>query len=174
MLCLAAWAGAGVATAADDADKKQPTAAELRKERRAAVREAEKNLRKARRSGDESAIAAAKAALELAKRKARGKGVDMGAEFATLSKATEMLAGVNDEDTAKKTAEKIYDMFSKLPAPDEVSDDDIEQWSTEQNKLNLQMELLRKEPWFEASGLQEAWSAATDPFSRKRAIRQKR
>lgn len=174
MLCMAAWAGVGVATAADDADKKQPTAAELRKERRAAVKEAEKNLRKARRSGDSAAIAEAKAALERAKKKARGKGADMAAEFVALMKAADMLEGVSDEESAKKAADKIHDMFSKLPAPDEVTDDDIEQWSTEQNKLNRQMERLRKEPWFVDSGLQEAWSAATDPFSRKRAIRQKR
>lgn len=172
-LCLAALAGGTLAPAADD-DKKQPTAAELRKARRAAVKEAEQNLRKAKRSGDEQAIAAAKAALELAKKKTRGKGADMAAEFAALMKASEMLVAVVDEDSAKKTADKIHSMFSKLPAPDEVSDDDIELWATEQNKLNKEMERLRKEPWFEASGLQEAWTAATDPYSRKRAIRQKR
>ncbi|MBR1998663.1 MAG: hypothetical protein IJ993_09620 [Akkermansia sp.] len=170
--CLAAWVGADSAFAADD--KKQPTAAELRKERRAAVKEAEQNLRKARRSGDEKAIAEAKAALESAKKKARGKGADMAAEFAALMQASEMLVAVADEASAKKAADKIITMFSKLPAPDEVSDDDIELWSTEQNKLNREMERLRKEPWFEASGLQEAWTAATDPFSRKRAIRQKK
>lgn len=173
MLCLVALVGADVATAADDAAK-QPTAAELRKERRAAVKEAEKNLRKARRSGDEKAIAEAKAALERAKKKARGKGADMAAEFVALMKAAEMLEAVTDEDSAEKAAQKIHGMFSKLPAPDEVGDDDIEQWATEQNKLNKQMERLRQEPWFETSGLQEAWSAATDPFSRKRAIRQKK
>lgn len=171
---MAAWAGAGIATAAGEADKKQPTAAELRKERRAAVKEAEKNLRKARRSGDSAAIAEATAALERAKKKARGKGADMAAEFAALMQAAEMLAAVSDAESAEKAADKIYRMFSKLPAPDEITDDDIEQWATEQNKLNMQMERLRKEPWFESSGLQEAWTAATDPFSRKRAIRQKK
>ena len=172
-LCLAVLAGGVLpATAADD--KKQPTAAELRKARRAAVKEAEQNLRKAKRSGDEKAIANAKAALDLAKKKASGKGADMAAEFAALMKASEMLVSVVDEDSAKKAADKIHSMFSKLPAPDEVSDDDIEQWATEQNKLNKEMERLRKEPWFAESGLQDAWSAATDPYSRKRAIRQKR
>lgn len=169
MLCMV---GPAVVYAADDA-KKQPTAAEIRKARRAAVKEAEQNLRKARRSGDEKAIAEAKAALEAAKKKARGKGADMAAEFAALMQAGELLAAVHDEASAKKAAEKIYSMFSKLPAPDEVSDDDIELWCTEQNKLNKEMERLRKEPWFESSGLQEAWTAATDPFSRKRAMRRK-
>lgn len=172
-MCLAALMGATVAEASTDS-KKQPTAAEIRKERRAAVKAAEQNLRKAKRSGDEKAIAAAQAALDAAKKKTRGKGADMAAEFAALMQASELLASVYDEASAKKAADKIYSMFSKLPAPDEVSDDDIEMWSSEQNKLNKEMERLRKEPWFEASGLQEAWTAATDPFSRKRAQRQKR
>lgn len=172
-LCLAVLAGGAIAPAADDA-KKQPTAAELRKARRAAVKEAEQNLRKAKRSGDEQAIAAAKAALEAAKKKSRGKGADMAAEFAALMQASELLVSVVDEESATKAADKIHGMFSKLSAPDEVSDDDIELWATEQNKLNKEMERLRKEPWFEKSGLQEAWTAATDPYSRKRAIRQKK
>lgn len=172
-MCLAALMGATIAEAATDS-KKQPTAAEIRKARRAAVKEAEQNLRKAKRSGDEKAIAEAQAALDAAKKKTRGKGADMAAEFAALMQASELLTTVCDEASAKKAADKIYNMFSKLPAPDEVSDDDIELWCTEQNKLNKEMERLRKEPWFESSGLQEAWTAATDPFSRKRAQRQKK
>lgn len=172
MCCLAALVGTTMVEAADD--KKQPSAADLRKERRAAVKEAEQNLRKAKRTGDENAIAAAKAALDLAKKKASGKGADMAAEFAALMQAGELLATVADEASAKKAADKILNIFEKLPAPEEVNDDDIELWATEQNKINKQMEELRKQPWFVDSGLQDAWSAVTDPFSRKRAQRLKR
>lgn len=171
---LALMLAVGLSPLAIAAGDKQPTAAELRKERRAAVKAAEQALRKAKRSGDEKAIADAKAALALAKKKARGKGADMAAEFAALMQAAALLEGVNDEQTATKTAQKIQGMFEKLPAPDEVSDDDIERWAAEQNKLNKEMERLRKESWFESSGLQEAWTAATDPYSRTRYLRKKR
>ncbi len=155
------------------AAEKQPTAAELRKERREAEKAAEQALRKARRSGDEKAIADAKAALALAKKKARGKGADMAAEFAALMQAAALLEGVNDEQTAAKAAQKMQDMFKNLPAPNDASDDDIERWATEQNKLNMQMERLRSQPWFESAGLQEAWTTATDPYSRTRYRRKK-
>lgn len=170
--CALLLAGTDALWAADD--KKQPSAADLRKERRAAVKEAEQNLRKAKRTGDEKAIADAKAALDLAKKKASGKGADMAAEFAALMKAGDILATVSDEASACKAADKILNIFEKLPAPDEVNDDDIEMWATEQNKINKQMEKLRQEPWFDNSGLQEAWTAVTDPFSRKRARRLKK
>lgn len=155
------------------AEEKAPTAAELRKERRKAVREAEQNLRKAKRSGDEKSIAEAQAALKAAKKKASGKGGDMAAEFAALAHAAELLKTVQDEASARKAADKLLNTFERLDAPTEVADDDIERWATEQNKVNREMERLRKQQWFESSGLQEAWTAMTDPFSRKRACRQK-
>jgi hypothetical protein len=171
MLVAAVPAGAPVMAAEEG---KAPSAAELRRERRKAVREAEQNLRKAKRSGDEKAIAEAQAALKLAKKQASGKGGDMAAEFAALMQAEQLLKAVVDRETAEKAADKILNVFEKLEAPTDVSDDDIERWATEQNKVNREMERLRKEPWFVESGLQEAWTAVTDPFSRKRARRLKR
>ncbi len=158
---------------AEAAEEQAPTAAEMRKERRKAVREAEQNLRKAKRSGDEKAIAEAQAALKAAKKKASGKGGDMAAEFAALAQAAELLKTVQDEDSARKAADKLLNMFERLDAPTDVADDDIERWATEQNKVNREMERLRKQQWFESSGLQDAWTAISDPFSRKRARRQK-
>ena len=55
-----------------------------------------------------------------------------------------------------------------------MTDGEIEQWSIEQNKVSAQMERLRKMPFFESSGLQEAWTNVSDPFSRKRAQRAKK
>ena len=74
----------------------------------------------------------------------------------------------------EKAAKKIASNFGRLQAPISMTDAEIEQWSIEQNKVSAQMERLRSQPYFEASGLQEAWTNVTDPYSRKRAQRDKK
>ena len=95
-------------------------------------------------------------------------------EFEALKEAQALLAEVNDEKAAEKAAKKIATNFGRLQAPISMTDAEIEQWSIEQNKVSAQMERLRKMPFFDASGLQEAWTAVSDPFSRKRAQRAKK
>lgn len=150
-----------------------------RAQERRALREAEKKakeeLKKAKKAGDQEAIAQAEAELadiELAK-KGGNTNADLDKEFNALKEAQALLAEVKDEKSAKDTAKKISTTFGRLPAPITMSDHDIEQWSIEQNKVSAQMERLRSQPFFESSGLQEAWTNVTDPYSRKRAQRDK-
>lgn len=175
MTAIAAFAvAAPVVCAADDDSPK------TRQEERRALREAEKKakeeLKKAKKAGDEAAIAQAEAELadiELAK-KGGNTSVDLDKEFNALKEAQALLAEVTDEKSAEKAARKISSTFGRLPAPITMNDHDIEQWSIEQNKVSAQMERLRSQPYFESSGLQEAWTNVTDPYSRKRAQRDKK
>ena len=162
------------------ADDKKDNSPKTRAEERRALREAEKKakdeLKKAKKAGDEQAIAQAEAELadiELAK-KGGNTNVDLDKEFNALKEAQALLAEVNDEKSAEKAAKKICSTFGRLPAPISMSDNDIEQWSIEQNKISAQMDRLRSQPYFESSGLQEAWTNVTDPYSRKRAQRDKK
>lgn len=174
-LMLAAGILAAPVVCADTDDSK--SRAEERKsraEQRKALREAEKKakdeLKKAKKAGDEAAIKMAEdelADIEMAK-KGGLNNADLDKEFEALKEAQAMLAEVNDEKAAEKAAKKISQLFGRLPVPINMNDGEIEQWSIEQNKVSAQMERLRKHPYFDASGLQEAWTNVTDPFSRKR------
>lgn len=164
---------APVSFAADDDSKSR---AEQRKALREAEKKAKDELKKAKKAGDADAIK--KAEDELADIELQKKGglnnADLDKEFDALKEAQAILAEVNDEKSAEKAAKKICSIFGKLQAPIEMSDGEIEQWSIEQNKVSAQMERLRKMPYFDASGLQEAWTNVSDPFSRKRAQRAKK
>lgn len=163
---------APLCAATDDA----PTRAEQRKALREAEKKAKEELKKAKKTGDEQAIAQAESELEdiaIAK-KGGGSSANLSKEFEALKEAQALLAEVNDEKAAEKVAKKISTLFGRLPAPVEMTDAEIEQWSIEQNKVSAQMMRLRKMPYFDASGLQEAWTTVSDPFSRKRAQRAKK
>ncbi len=173
-LLLAAFVwSAPVSFAADDDSKSR---AEQRKALREAEKKAKDELKKAKKAGDADAIK--KAEDELADIELQKKGglnnADLDKEFDALKEAQAILAEVNDEKAAEKAAKKICSIFGRLQAPIEMSDGEIEQWSIEQNKVSAQMERLRKMPYFDASGLQEAWTNVSDPFSRKRAQRAKK
>ena len=174
---LAAFALAVPSPAADDESDDSPkTRAEERKALREAEKKAKEELKKAKKAGDKEAIAQAEAELadiELAK-KGGNTSVDLDKEFNALREAQALLAEVADEKSAEKAAKKICSTFGRLPAPINMSDHDIEQWSIELNKVSAQMERLRALPFFESSGLQEAWTNVTDPYSRKRAVRDKK
>lgn len=172
LLAAFVWT-APVSFAADDDSKSR---AEQRKALREAEKKAKDELKKAKKAGDADAIK--KAEDELADIELQKKGginnADLDKEFDALKEAQAILAEVNDEKAAEKAAKKICSIFGKLQAPIEMSDGEIEQWSIEQNKVSAQMERLRKMPYFDASGLQEAWTNVSDPFSRKRAQRAKK
>ena len=172
LLAAFVWT-APVSFAADDDSKSR---AEQRKALREAEKKAKDELKKAKKAGDADAIK--KAEDELADIELQKKGginnADLDKEFDALKEAQAILAEVNDEKAAEKAAKKICSIFGKLQAPIEMSDGEIEQWSIEQNKVSAQMERLRKMPYFDASGLQEAWTTVSDPFSRKRAQRAKK
>lgn len=175
LILTAAVALSAPAVYADGKDSSPKTRAEERRALREAEKKAKEELKKAKKAGDQDAIAQAEAELadiELAK-KGGNTSVDLDKEFNALKEAQALLAEVKDEKSAKDAAKKICTTFGRLPAPITMSDHDIEQWSIEQNKVSAQMERLRSQPYFESSGLQDAWTNVTDPYSRKRAQRDK-
>lgn len=116
---------------------------------------------------DAQAADAKKPAVKVAK-------FDFAKEFKALEDAAELLSDVHDEKEAQKAAKKITAMFNMLPPPMGGEEEQLEAWAAKANLLNRQMERLRKEKWFVSSGLQEAWTTATDPFSRRRAATKKK
>ena len=171
---------------ADDEDDKSPAQirAEERKNRaaeRKALKEAEKqakaDLKEAKKKGDKAAIEKAEAALREIEETKKGEAIDspkLDKEFDALKQAMSILAEVNDENSASKAAKKICSIFATVAPPIDMSMSEMEKWAAEQNKVSAQMERLRKMPFFEQSGLQEAWTNVSDPFSRKRAQRAKK
>ncbi len=148
-----------------------------KKETRAQKAAKKKAIRDARKSGqklteEERAAIEAKAAEEaLLEEYKNGKKHNFDKEFEALSEAATILAELppDDEKAAAKAATKIGTLFHTLPIPLGATEKELELWATFQNKVNYQMERLMKKPYFESSGLQEAWTYATDPFSRRRA-----
>lgn len=184
VLLTAAFALTAPVTADDDDKSPAKERAEERKNRaaeRKAMREAEKqakaDLKEAKKKGDKDAIAKAEAALKEIEDAKKGEALDspkLDKEFDGLQKAQALLAEVNDEASAAKAAKKICSIFGVIAPPIDMSMSELEKWAAEQNKVSAQMERLRKMPYFESSGLQEAWTNVTDPFSRKRAQRMKK
>ncbi len=148
-----------------------------KKETRAQKAAKKKAVRDARKSGaklteEEKAAIEAKAAEDaLLEEYMSGKKHNFDKEFEALNKAAALLAELppDDEKAAAKVATKIGALFHPLPIPLGATDKELELWATFQNKVNRQMERLMNKPYFESSGLQEAWTYATDPFSRRRA-----
>lgn len=112
-----------------------------------------------------------KAAMEaLIESYKKGGSFDFTKEFKALKEAASILAELppDDEKAAERAAKKIGDLFQMLPAPTGASEQELELWASMQNKVNDQMERFMNLPYFESSGLQTAWSLATDPYSRRR------
>lgn len=92
-------------------------------------------------------------------------------EMEALAQGAELLRQVDDEKSAKEVSKKLKMMFSPLPPIMNGNVAQLEALSVAQNKINLQMEALKKEPYFVPSGLQEAWTLITHPFARRSAQR---
>lgn len=163
LACLAVMPG-WVAYAQDEGPKKSRAAE--RREEQAAKRQAKEESRSARKGEG-------KGSDDTDDYKRTKKGFDYTREFQALKEAQALLAEVNDEKSAQNAVKKIKALFGPLPIPLKGTDQEIEMWSREQNKVSAQMNRLRKEPWFESSGLQEAWTLVSDPFSRRRAQKTK-
>jgi len=176
ILLLAGLLAAPVEVYAQDsvpAQEPKRTKAEERKAEREAKKKAKEDLKAAKRSGDKDAVAAAEEASKELEYKKKGKGFDYTKEFKALREAQALLAEVNDEVAAEKAVRKIKSSFGALPIPLSGTDQEIEMWSTEQNKVSAQMLRLKGQPWFESVGLQEVWTLVSDPFSRRRAQKTK-
>ncbi len=147
-----------------------------RADTRAAQKKARQDLRRSGQKLTPEQVAAAeqRAAAEAEEEEyKRGRGFDYTKEFKALDEAAALLAEVNDEKTAQAAAKKISVLFAPLPIPLSGTDAELERWARQQNKVNRQMERLMQMPFWAESGLQEAWTLVTDPFSRRRAQKTK-
>lgn len=177
-LVLASVALSGLAVAQDDNGNNNKNG---KKETRAQKAAKKKAIRDARKSGvkmtdEERAAIEARAAEEaLLEEYKSGKQHNYDREFEALNEAAAILAELppDDEKAAQKAAKKIGSLFHTLPIPLGATQKELEMWATYMNKVNFQMERLMNKPYFESSGLQEAWSYATDPYSRRRADKTK-
>lgn len=148
-----------------------------KKDTRAQKAAKKKAVRDARKNGvkmtdeEREAIEARAAEEALLEEYKAGKQHNFDREFEALSEAAAILAELppDDEKAAANAAKKIGALFHTLPIPLGANEKELEMWATFMNKVNFQMERLMNKPYFESSGLQEAWTYATDPFSRRRA-----
>ncbi len=97
-----------------------------------------------------------------------------GKEVAALNRAAEALAKVKDEASATEVAKALCKEFTRLNPLLGGSDGELMMLSRAQNKVSKEMWKLMAEPYFESSGLQEAWTLMTDQFSRRKAQKQRR
>ena len=96
-------------------------------------------------------------------------GRDYVREIELLQEAGALLAGVKDEEGAKKAADKISRDFNGLPPLVVGNEKEIMALAEARNGVSLFMVRLKKQPWFSSSGLQKAWTLMTGAFSRRRA-----
>ena len=101
------------------------------------------------------------------------KLIDLRKEIQALSAALELVKTVSDEKSAKDVAKKLQQMFVSLPVPMGGTDKQLEELARAQNGVNRQMEKMKKEPWFEPSGMQKAWTLITVPATRRAAVLKK-
>lgn len=90
-------------------------------------------------------------------------------EITALGEAVLLLQEVTDEKTAKAACTKITSLFKNLDPLLAGNGNDLEQLARAQNRMSVEMWRLTKEPFFEKTALQEAWTLMTDPFSRPSA-----
>lgn len=110
------------------------------------------------------------AAATLAGTQAQALSSQYAKEIETLEKAGPILDSVTDESTAKSAATKLRQMFNGLPVLSKATSAEMEALAAAQNKISERMFKLKDQPYFESSGLQEAWTLMTDHFSRRRAV----
>lgn len=99
------------------------------------------------------------------------KSNDFKKEITALGEAILQLQEVTDEKTAKAACTKITSLFKNLPPLLGGNANELEQLARAQNRLSLEMWRLMKEPYFENTELQAAWTLMTDPFSRPSATK---
>lgn len=177
-LLLAAAAFSSLASAQDDNGNNTKQGKKETRAQKAAKKKAIRDAKKggAKMTEEERAAIEARAAEEaLLEEYKAGKKHNFDREFEALNEAAAILAELppDDEKAAEKAAKKIGSLFHSLPIPLGADKKELEMWATYMNKVNFQMERLMNKPYFESSGLQEAWTYATDPFSRRRADKTK-
>lgn len=148
VLALALLVAAPVSSFAKTDDKTEEDGGKERNKAKAA--------REARRQGQDKAKPAA------------GLG-EFTKEFEALTEALPLLDNATDEKSAAEVAKKLQHTFSYLPAPMGGSNAQLEEYARAQNRINLKMEKMKKQPWFVSSGMQKAWTLITVPSTRRAA-----
>lgn len=90
-------------------------------------------------------------------------------EIEKLAEAEPIVDSAKDEKSAKAAAKQLIKMFDPMPVLMGGNDIQLDKLARAQNKVNLKMEKIKKEPWFVPSGMQEAWGLITVHSFRRRA-----
>ena len=90
-------------------------------------------------------------------------------EIEKLAEAEPIVDSATDEKSAKDAAKQLIKMFDPMPVLMGGNDVQLDKLARAQNKINLKMEKIKKQPWFVSSGMQEAWGLITVHSFRRRA-----
>lgn len=90
-------------------------------------------------------------------------------EIEKLAEAEPIVDSAKDEKSAKAAAKQLIKMFDPMPVLIGGNDIQLDKLARAQNKVNIRMEKIKKEPWFVSSGMQEAWGLITVHSFRRRA-----
>lgn len=90
-------------------------------------------------------------------------------EMEKLAEAEPIVDSAKDEKSAKEAAKQLIKMFDPLPVLMGGNEIQLDKLARAQNKINIRMEKIKKEPWFVSSGMQEAWGLITVHSFRRRA-----
>lgn len=90
-------------------------------------------------------------------------------EMEKLAEAEPIVDSAKDEKSAKDAAKQLIKMFDPLPVLMGGNEIQLDKLARAQNKINIRMEKIKKEPWFVSSGMQEAWGLITVHSFRRRA-----
>lgn len=93
-------------------------------------------------------------------------------EIEKLAEAEPIVDSAKDEKSAKDAAKKLIKMFDAMPVLIGGNEILLDKLARAQNKINLKMEKIKKEPWFVPSGMQDAWGLITVHSFRRRASNQ--
>lgn len=90
-------------------------------------------------------------------------------EIEKLAEAEPIVDSAQDEKSAKDAAKQLIKMFDPMPVLMDGNETQLDKLARAQNRINLKMEKIKKEPWFVPSGMQEAWGLITVHSFRRRA-----
>lgn len=93
-------------------------------------------------------------------------------EIEKLAEAEPIVDSAQDEKSAKDAAKQLIKMFDPMPVLMDGNEIQLDKLARAQNRINLKMEKIKKQPWFVSSGMQEAWGLITVHSFRRRASNQ--
>lgn len=90
-------------------------------------------------------------------------------EIEKLDEAVAIVDSAKDEKSAKDAAKQLIKIFDPMPVLIGGNEIQLDKLARAQNKINIRMEKIKKEPWFVSSGMQDAWGLITVHSFRRRA-----